>query len=198
MSFESWNLQRYIMCQSTVSVQQLAVHAVITAQTCWWRRDAPGSSSRDHSACRCQDAAPADEFQPRSLHSRLPLHTTSTYSPCDTCRVSGQAGSSKKTTGDNWRRFAKPYAQLTMSTRCYWQLKTKRSRKSTQNRNLITNKKLGYGRGTTRCIMPVEILPIARQVQNKSKLWSWRITVGRCVINMCTQPWRDRVASIVL
>jgi len=37
-----------------------------------------------------------------------------------------------------------------------------------------------------------------RQVLNKSKLWSWRVTVGRCVINMCTQPWRDRVASIVL
>jgi len=29
-----------------------------------------------------------------------------------------------------------------------------------------------------------------RQVLNKSKLWSWRVKVGRCVINMCTQPWR--------
>ena len=37
-----------------------------------------------------------------------------------------------------------------------------------------------------------------RQVLNKSKLWSCRVTVGQCVINMCTQPWRDRVASIVL
>jgi len=38
---------------------------------------------------------------------------------------------------------------------------------------------------------------LVRQVLNKSKLWSWRVTVDRCVINMCTQPWRDRVASIV-
>jgi len=39
---------------------------------------------------------------------------------------------------------------------------------------------------------------LVRQVLNKSKLWSWRVTVGRYVINMCTQPWCDRVASIVL
>jgi len=39
---------------------------------------------------------------------------------------------------------------------------------------------------------------LVRQVLNKSKLWRWRVTVGRCVINMCTQPWRDRVASTVL
>ena len=41
---------------------------------------------------------------------------------------------------------------------------------------------------------------LVRQVLNKSKLWSWRVTLGRRVglINMCTQPWRDRVASIVL
>ena len=39
---------------------------------------------------------------------------------------------------------------------------------------------------------------LVRQVPNKSKLWSWRVTMGRCVINMCTQPWRDRVAFIVL
>ena len=39
---------------------------------------------------------------------------------------------------------------------------------------------------------------LVRQVLNKSKLWSWRVTVGQCVINMCTQPWRDRVASIAL
>jgi len=35
--------------------------------------------------------------------------------------------------------------------------------------------------------------PLVRQVLNKSKLWSWRVTVDRCVLNMCTQPWRDRV-----
>ena len=35
-----------------------------------------------------------------------------------------------------------------------------------------------------------------RQVLNKSKLWSWRVKVGRCVINMCTQPWCLRVAFI--
>ena len=39
---------------------------------------------------------------------------------------------------------------------------------------------------------------LVRQVLNKSKLWSWRVKVGRCVINMCTQPWRIRVAFIVL
>jgi len=39
---------------------------------------------------------------------------------------------------------------------------------------------------------------LVRQVLNKLKLWSWRVTVSRCVINMCTQPWRNRVASIVL
>jgi len=39
---------------------------------------------------------------------------------------------------------------------------------------------------------------LVRQVLNKSKLWSWRVTVGQCVINMCTQTWRDRVAFIVL
>jgi len=39
---------------------------------------------------------------------------------------------------------------------------------------------------------------LVRQVLNKSKLWSWRVKVGRCVINMCTQPWRIRVTFIVL
>ena len=39
---------------------------------------------------------------------------------------------------------------------------------------------------------------LVRQVLNKWKLWSWRVTVGRCVINTCTQQWRGRVASIVL
>ena len=33
---------------------------------------------------------------------------------------------------------------------------------------------------------------LIRQVLNKSKLWSWRVNVGRCVINTCTQPWRTR------
>ena len=49
----------------------------------------------------------------------------------------------------------------------------------------------------TSCHTTVQKL-LVRQVLNKSKLWSWRVTVGRCVINMCTQPWRDLVASIVL
>ena len=39
---------------------------------------------------------------------------------------------------------------------------------------------------------------LVRQVLNKSKLWRWRVKVGRCVINMCTQPWRVRVVFIVL
>jgi len=37
-----------------------------------------------------------------------------------------------------------------------------------------------------------------RQVLTKSKLWSWRVKVSRCVVNMCTQTWRVRVAFIVL
>ena len=39
---------------------------------------------------------------------------------------------------------------------------------------------------------------LVRKVLNKSKLWSYRVTVEQCVINMCTQPWRDWVASAVL
>jgi len=39
---------------------------------------------------------------------------------------------------------------------------------------------------------------LVQQVLNKSKLWSWRVTVRQCVLNMCTQPWRDWVASTVL
>jgi len=39
---------------------------------------------------------------------------------------------------------------------------------------------------------------LVRQVLNRSKLCSWRVTVGQCVINMYTQPWHDRVASIIL
>jgi len=40
--------------------------------------------------------------------------------------------------------------------------------------------------------------PVTSDYQKADVLWSWRFTVGECVINMCTQPWRDRVASIVL
>ena len=39
---------------------------------------------------------------------------------------------------------------------------------------------------------------LVRQVLDKSKVWSWRSSWRQCVINMCTQPWRDRVAFIVL
>jgi len=39
---------------------------------------------------------------------------------------------------------------------------------------------------------------LVRQVLNKPKLWSRRVTVGQCVINTRTLPWCDRVASIVL
>ena len=68
------------------------------------------------------------------------------------------------------------------------------------------NKKLSYRRWTARCVVSVEILPIAtQQCRNYlyDKSWTkrnyevWRVTVGRCVVNMCTQPWRDRVVSIV-
>ena len=37
---------------------------------------------------------------------------------------------------------------------------------------------------------------LVRQVLKKSKLWSWRVTVGQCVINMCTQPWHDESLSL--
>jgi len=69
------------------------------------------------------------------------------------------------------------------------------------------NKKLSYRRGIARCVVSVKILPIAKQQCRKylyDKSWTNRsyevggLKVGRCVINMCTQPWRDRVASIVL
>ena len=36
------------------------------------------------------------------------------------------------------------------------------------------------------------------QVLKKSKLWSWRVKVGRRVVNMSTQPWRVRVTFIVI
>jgi len=71
--------------------------------------------------------------------------------------------------------------------------------------NTQHNKKLSYRRGTARCVASVEILPIATQqcvnyLYDKSWTnWSYEVggfTLGRCVINMCTQPWRDRVASI--
>ena len=66
-------------------------------------------------------------------------------------------------------------------------------------------KKLSYRRGTARWIVSVKILPIATQ-QCRNYLYdkSWtnrsyevRGLVGQCVINMCTQPWLDRVASTV-
>jgi len=68
------------------------------------------------------------------------------------------------------------------------------------------NKKLSCRRGTARCVVSVKSCQwpcnsaetTLRQVLNKSKLWSWRVKVGRCVIKMCTQPWRVRVAFIVL
>jgi len=68
------------------------------------------------------------------------------------------------------------------------------------------NKKLSYRRGTARCVVSWNLANcdatvqkiIVRQVLNKSKLWSWRVKMGRCVINICTQPWRIRVAFIVL
>ena len=60
------------------------------------------------------------------------------------------------------------------------------------------NKKFSYRRvswNLASCQATVQKI-LVRQVLNK--LWSWRVKVGRCVINMCTQPWRDRMASIVL
>ena len=65
-------------------------------------------------------------------------------------------------------------------------------------------KKLSCRRGTARCVVSVEILPIATQqcrttkVLNKSKLWSWRVEVGWCVVNMCTQPWRGYMGCKIL
>jgi len=68
------------------------------------------------------------------------------------------------------------------------------------------HKKLSYRRRTARCVVSGEILPIATQ-QCRNYLYdqSWTnrsYKVGSysgpmcSLINMCTQPWRDRVASI--
>ena len=77
-----------------------------------------------------------------------------------------------------------------------------------QNRWLSTNnrlylvKKLSYRRGTSRCVMSIEILPVAtQQCRNHlyDKSWpNWWHEVGDLVRGnawqtMCTQPWRDRV-----
>jgi len=79
---------------------------------------------------------------------------------------------------------------------------------ATASRSRCQHKKLRYRRGTARCVVSVAWnlanchatvqKLLVRQVLNKSKLWSWRVTVSRCVINMYTQPWCNRVASIVL
>jgi len=68
----------------------------------------------------------------------------------------------------------------------------------------IKYKKLSYRPGTARCVVSVGILSIATQLcrnylydESWTKLWSWRVTVRQCVTNICTQPWRDRVAFIV-
>ena len=36
-----------------------------------------------------------------------------------------------------------------------------------------------------------------RQVLNKSKLWSRRVKVDRCVVNMCTQPWHIVMCRLI-
>ena len=38
---------------------------------------------------------------------------------------------------------------------------------------------------------------LTRQVLTKPMVWSWRFSRRQCVINVCTQPRRDRVALIV-
>ena len=38
---------------------------------------------------------------------------------------------------------------------------------------------------------------LVRQVLTKLMVWSWRFSWRQCVINVCTQPRRDRVALIV-
>ena len=67
-----------------------------------------------------------------------------------------------------------------------------------------SNKKLSYRRGTARCVVSMEILPIAtQQCRNYlyDKSWPNRwYEVGDSVggnawQTMCTQPWRDRVGS---
>ena len=64
------------------------------------------------------------------------------------------------------------------------------------------NKKLSYRRGTARCIVSIEILPIATQ-KGRNYLYdnSWPnrwyevgdLVGGNAWSTMCTQPWRDRV-----
>jgi len=49
----------------------------------------------------------------------------------------------------------------------------------------LLNKKLSYRRGTARCVVSVEILPIATTSPEQIEVMKLE---GRCVINMCTQP----------
>ena len=67
-----------------------------------------------------------------------------------------------------------------------------------------SNKKLSYRRETARCVVSIEILPIATQ-QCRNYLYdnSWPnrwyevgdLVGGNAWQTMCTQPWRDRVGS---
>ena len=68
----------------------------------------------------------------------------------------------------------------------------------------LSYKKLSYRRGTARCVVSIEILPIAtQQCRNYlyDKSWPNRwyevgdLVGGNAWWTMCTQPWRDRVGS---
>ena len=50
-------------------------------------------------------------------------------------------------------------------------------------------------RNLANCHARVQKLRV-RQDLNKSKLWSWRVKVGQCAINMCTQPGCGQVVYI--
>ena len=66
------------------------------------------------------------------------------------------------------------------------------------------NKKLSYRRGTARCVVSIEILPIATQQCSNylyDKSWPNRwyevgdLVGSNALWTMCTQPWRNRVGS---
>ena len=114
----------------------------------------------------------------------------------ESARMSFSSHRDRDFSGYFWRRYFRICCVLLPSLPVYNNCAT-----------LTEDKKLSYRRETARWVMSVEIcqLPrnsaetiLVRQVLNKSKLCSWRVTVGQCVINMCTQPWRDEVAFVVL
>jgi len=80
-----------------------------------------------------------------------------------------------------------PKRQVNEETHC---TKTKRQQEAQLSPRDRAMRRVSWN--LTNCHTTVQKLLI-RQLLNKPKLWIWRVTVGQYVINMCTEPWRDRV-----